>query len=81
MGRFVTGGGEKKRNVPDKAERECFGREVWHKEFRLESQAAECKEGGAKKRGWMCGRWRGSFKRSCMASEARAMHGQKFAVW
>lgn len=33
MGRFVTGGGEKKRNVPDKAERECFGREIRHRKL------------------------------------------------
>jgi hypothetical protein len=31
--RFVAGGGEKKSNIPDKAERKCFGREVWHKEL------------------------------------------------
>jgi hypothetical protein len=33
MGRFVTGGGKKKSNVPDKAERECFRREIWHREL------------------------------------------------
>ena len=33
VGRFVTGGGKKKRNVPDKAERECFGGEIRHREL------------------------------------------------
>ncbi len=33
VGRFVAGGGEKKSNIPDKAERKSFGREVWHKEL------------------------------------------------
>jgi hypothetical protein len=33
MGRFVTSGGKKKRNVPDKAECECFRREIWHREL------------------------------------------------
>lgn len=33
VGCFVAGGGEKKSNIPDKAENKCFGREVWHKEL------------------------------------------------
>jgi len=33
VGRFVTCGGKKKRNVPDKTECECFGREIWHREL------------------------------------------------
>lgn len=33
MGRFVTSGGKKKRDVPDKAEYQCFGREIWHREL------------------------------------------------
>ena len=33
MGRFVTSGGKKKRDVPDKAEYQCFGREIRHREL------------------------------------------------
>ena len=33
VGRFVTGGGKKKRNVPDEAEYQCFGRKIRHREL------------------------------------------------
>jgi len=33
VSRLVASGGEKKCNIPDKAQNKCCGRKVWHKEL------------------------------------------------
>lgn len=46
---FVASGGEKKGDIPDERESQCFRREIGHRELRLGCNAAECKEGGMKR--------------------------------
>src|SRR5260370_31491894 len=43
--RFVAGGGEKKRDVPDKTQCQQFGREVRHEVSSVEVAALLCKRG------------------------------------